>query len=225
MTTQKPKRDFKGIWIPKEVWENTDLSLQEKVFYVEIDSLDNEDGCYANNNYFARFFGLTTRQVQRVVASLVEKNLISIEVSKDDGNLRTLRIIGRKLTTKMSLASRQKRSDPHDENVVHNNTNLNNTDMREDRPTPAQEAREFFADYKKQETVIAQLVEQGMHKAVAAVELSKFVSYWTEKNKSGTRQKWELETTFEISRRLATWFRNAGKFNKNIPQQVNTVIL
>jgi hypothetical protein len=35
-------RDFKGIWIPKEIWLSKDLTLQEKVFYVEIDSLDNE---------------------------------------------------------------------------------------------------------------------------------------------------------------------------------------
>lgn len=37
-------RDFKGVWIPKEIWLSTELTLQEKVMLVEIDSLDNEDG-------------------------------------------------------------------------------------------------------------------------------------------------------------------------------------
>jgi hypothetical protein len=37
------KRDFKGIWIPKEIWLNENLTLQEKVFLVEIESLDNEN--------------------------------------------------------------------------------------------------------------------------------------------------------------------------------------
>jgi uncharacterized protein YdaU (DUF1376 family) len=37
------------------------------------------------------------------------------------------------------------------------------------------------------------------------VMLNKFVSYWTEKNKSGTKMRYELEKTFEITRRLATW--------------------
>ena len=52
-------RDFKGIWIPKEIWLNKNLKLIEKIFLVEIDSLDNEDGCYASNKYFAEFFGIT----------------------------------------------------------------------------------------------------------------------------------------------------------------------
>jgi len=35
--------------------------------------------------------------------------------------------------------------------------------------------------------------------------LQKFVNYWTEKNKSKTKMRFELEKTFEISKRLATW--------------------
>ena len=30
------KRAFRGIWIPKEIWLSKDLTLQEKVFIVEI---------------------------------------------------------------------------------------------------------------------------------------------------------------------------------------------
>ena len=52
-------RGFKGIWIPKEIWLNTDLTMQEKVFLVEIDSLDNDIGCTAGNQYFADFFGIS----------------------------------------------------------------------------------------------------------------------------------------------------------------------
>jgi len=35
--------------------------------------------------------------------------------------------------------------------------------------------------------------------------LQKFVNYWTEKNKSKTKMRFELEKTFEINKRLATW--------------------
>ena len=52
-------RDFKGIWIPKEVWLNKELSIMEKVFMVEIDSLDSYQECFASNNHFAEFFGLS----------------------------------------------------------------------------------------------------------------------------------------------------------------------
>ena len=44
------ERDFKGVWIPKEIWLSADLSLTEKALFVEIHSLDNERGCFASTN-------------------------------------------------------------------------------------------------------------------------------------------------------------------------------
>ncbi len=43
-------------------------------------------------------------------------------------------------------------------------------------------------------------------------EIAKFISYWTELNSTGKKQRWEMEKTFEIDRRLATWFSRAAKF-------------
>lgn len=45
--------------------------------------------------------------------------------------------------------------------------------------------------------------------------LSSFFDYWSEPNKSGTKMRFESEKTFEIKRRLATWYKNESKFNKN----------
>ena len=61
---EKPSRDFRGIWIPKEIWESNQLSIMEKVLFVEIHSLDNERGCYASNRYFSEFFHVSERQIQ-----------------------------------------------------------------------------------------------------------------------------------------------------------------
>ncbi len=47
------ERDFKWIWIPKEVWLDTWLSVMDKLFLVEIDSLDRSEGCFASNKYFS----------------------------------------------------------------------------------------------------------------------------------------------------------------------------
>jgi uncharacterized phage protein (TIGR02220 family) len=71
-------RGFKGIWIPKEIWESKGMSMQEKIFLAEIHSLDNEQGCIASNAYFAEFFGLSKSSVSRIVSSLVKKNLIKV---------------------------------------------------------------------------------------------------------------------------------------------------
>ena len=40
------ERDFKGIWIPKEIWLDSNLTWSEKMLLVEIDSLATlEKGC------------------------------------------------------------------------------------------------------------------------------------------------------------------------------------
>lgn len=47
-----------------------------------------------------------------------------------------------------------------------------------------------------------------------------FFNYWTERNKSGTKMRFELERTWETSKRLATWAGNEKQFNRN-GQSVN----
>lgn len=42
--------------------------------------------------------------------------------------------------------------------------------------------------------------------------IQEFGDYWTEKNKSGTKMRFELQTTWDLSRRLARWDRNNGKY-------------
>ncbi len=41
--------------------------------------------------------------------------------------------------------------------------------------------------------------------------LNDFVSYWTEPNKSKTKMKFELQKTWSLSRRLATWSKRSFK--------------
>lgn len=86
-------RDFKGVWIPKEIWLSPELSLMEKVLFVEIHSLDNERGCYASNRHFAEFFGLSERQIRRHLASLKEKSFITITILNDTD--RVMRAAGK----------------------------------------------------------------------------------------------------------------------------------
>jgi hypothetical protein len=46
--------------------------------------------------------------------------------------------------------------------------------------------------------------------------LRAFYNYWTEMNKSQTRLKFELQQTFEIGKRLATWANRDTVTNKNL---------
>src|SRR5262245_61025347 len=90
---ERLSRDFKGIWIPKEIWLSEKLSLMEKVLFVEIQSLDNERGCYASNRYFAQFFGVSERQIRTYIGSLKEKGFINVSIK--DRNERIIRVEGK----------------------------------------------------------------------------------------------------------------------------------
>ena len=90
---EKPARDFKGIWIPKEIWESNQLSIMEKVLFVEIHSLDNERGCYASNRYFAEFFDISERQIQNRIAGLKAKGFITVTIK--NRYERVMRAVGK----------------------------------------------------------------------------------------------------------------------------------
>ena len=90
---EKYSRDFKGVWIPKEIWLSEKLSLMEKVLFVEIHSLDNERGCFASNRHFAEFFGISERQIRNYVSSLKTKGFVKVTIA--NRNQRIIRTAGR----------------------------------------------------------------------------------------------------------------------------------
>lgn len=74
------KRAFRGVWIPAEIWLSRDLTLQEKVMLVEIDSLQaGERGCYKSNKRFAEFFQLSPSRVSEIISGLAKKGWLRIE--------------------------------------------------------------------------------------------------------------------------------------------------
>lgn len=79
------QRGFKGIWIPKELWLLKDLSLLEKVMIIAIDSLNNEDGCFATNDYFANFFDLSKNRISKIINRLVKRGYVTSEIKYKDG--------------------------------------------------------------------------------------------------------------------------------------------
>lgn len=74
------ERDFKGIWIPKEIWLDERLSALEKVIFCEIDSLSSEDrGCFASNKHIADFCQCSETKVSNAISKLVEIGYVVIE--------------------------------------------------------------------------------------------------------------------------------------------------
>lgn len=114
------KRDFKGIWIPSEIWLNKDLSLIEKCFIVEIDSLDNSDGCFASNGYFAEFFSISKSRCSQIIKGLETKEFISIQYHYE-GKQIIKRVVN------ILKGGIKKTKGGYLENCEDNNTKVNNT--------------------------------------------------------------------------------------------------
>ena len=93
-----------------------------------------------------------------------------------------------------------------------------------DSLTPKRKAEMFFDSVKNQDTNFNIFINQLSTKNQVSSqkienELIKFADYWTELNSTGTKARWQLQKTFEVRRRLKTWFERA-KFN-NFSTQSN----
>ncbi len=113
------ERDFKGVWIPKEIWLNKELSMLEKVLLIEIGSLDTETHCTAGNDYFAQFCNCGIATITRAITHL--KDLGYIKEFPYDGRVRKLGLI--------KMISQTNQND--DElNISNISNNINNTNKQ-----------------------------------------------------------------------------------------------
>jgi hypothetical protein len=112
------ERDFKGIWIPREIWLTSELTLLEKIFLVEIDSLDNDQNCYASNAYFAEFFGISKGRCTQIIKSLEAKGFIQIQLIRDKNVIkkRVIKVV-RKLNTPIAKTKQGYLENAEDNNI------------------------------------------------------------------------------------------------------------
>lgn len=83
--------DFKGVWIPKDIWLSSELTMLEKVIYIEIDSLDNENHCTASNAYLAEFCNCSESKITKAISKLQELGML--EIMGFDGRHRIMRVV------------------------------------------------------------------------------------------------------------------------------------
>lgn len=84
------ERDFKGVWIPKEVWLDDRLNALDKVILTEIDSLDSsERGCWASNQFIAEFCQCSESKVSKAISKLIELDYLYLQ--SFDGRTRELK--------------------------------------------------------------------------------------------------------------------------------------
>ena len=128
-------RDFKGVWIPKEIYLDERLTALDKIILVEIDSLDDgKTGCFASNEYLADFCQCSKAKVTSAISKLIECGYL--EQIGFDGRRRILR-------SRLLKSSRQntKKYKAESEKVGHNN--IENKKENKNIPPTIDEVREY----------------------------------------------------------------------------------
>ena len=103
------ERAFRGVWITAGVYLDDSLDPYDIIILAEIDSLDNEDGCYASNEYLAKFCKCSPSKVSKSVSKLLKLGYIRKE--SFDGRTRVLRS---NLSNSESLPSTKSEADWHE---------------------------------------------------------------------------------------------------------------
>lgn len=145
------KRGFKGIWIPKEIWLSEDISILEKCLLAEIDSLDNDEGCYASNLYFSEFFGISEKSISNHIKKLKDKGYI-YQGSFDGRRRRLHSRLEENFKAERKETSRQT---PRKLRTIYkdNNKENNKADKASPKPllekeTPARKKEKALSDYE-----------------------------------------------------------------------------
>ena len=158
-------RDFKGVWIPKEVWLDSELNALDKIILVEINSLDcGERGCFASNKYLAEFCQCSESKVSRAITKLID--LGYLKVKSFDGRNRELQSsLGKKPRQTRQKAEADKANCRHnniDNNIVNNikerkkdaPKKKTNYDLIIDEFTTAAELKEAIYEFIKMRKLI-----------------------------------------------------------------------
>lgn len=82
------KKEFTGVWIPKEIADDYSLNAYEKILYVEIASFP---VCYMLNKTLGERIGASEKTVSRYIKTLTDKGYI--QIVKNDGRKRFVRAV------------------------------------------------------------------------------------------------------------------------------------
>lgn len=123
MNNENQIRDFKGIWMPADLYFNRDINWTCKIIFIEIDSFSSKGkDCFFSNEYLAEFMQLSVRQIQKCISRLI--TLGWIEQVGFDGRKRFLRTV-KKFSEGVNHSSSVGRTEipvSRDSKVTHNNT-------------------------------------------------------------------------------------------------------
>jgi DNA-binding transcriptional ArsR family regulator len=79
------EREFLGVWIPKNIYLHKGLTPTEKLLLAEVTSFAKNGVCFASNEHFSEFLGVSKSQVSRLITKLNRMGLINVELIYKEG--------------------------------------------------------------------------------------------------------------------------------------------
>ncbi len=185
---------------------------------------DNYYWTYNSYDAFEKLFWFwTPKQIRRIIRNLEENGYIKT------GNYNKTKYDRTKWYTticpngKMEKTEQENEEDQVGRPIPDNKPNNNKPDSfgeQTEKPleekTNKQLIEEFLElkDTEENKIILNNLYEEH-DKEFIDDEVKSFCNYWTERTLSGKKQKWELEKTFEIEKRLSYWLRNSNKYSSS----------
>lgn len=119
------ERIVKGIWIPIEIWEAQDLSWNEKILLMEIDSFTSQGkDCFISDERVAEMLGVGVRSAGTMVANLIHKGYI--KKTRFDGRRRYLESTLAEQVCKICRAEAQNLQNTYIQSTYISPTEINN---------------------------------------------------------------------------------------------------
>jgi DnaD/phage-associated family protein len=225
-------RDFKGIWIPKEIWLNESLTLQEKFFLVEIDSLDNDNGCYATNEHFSNFFRLSKNRCSEVIKSLEQKGFIKITYVTGENDKKNIEKRILKLVEKSNRGIRFLEGG-YSEKCEENNIDINKLNKEEETHIGLWITTEVIDKYKeciskqisdKELTILVELqATMGKELIIKAIDVAVKNNGKNLRYISTVLKDWKnkgFRTIDDVDQHFAEWATKNQKAKENREKQV-----
>lgn len=126
---QEQERIVKGIWIPIGIWKDTNLTWNEKILLLEIDSFTSQEkDCYFSDEYISELLNISTTNANKTLASLIKKGYVI--KTKFDGRRRYVKSA---LSQTTDLPCQERQTSHAGANNTTNNSFLINKDNKEEK--------------------------------------------------------------------------------------------
>lgn len=182
-------------------------------FYECLKELDAEIKAEVYDAIFS--YGLDFENVE--FKNIVARSMFTLIKPQLDANIRRFengkKPKAKEITSKEEANEKQNESkvltNVNDNDNVNKNENLNNNVLlvKETKFKKTLDERKFY--FKER------LIDIVKKENIDVIIAKDFFEYWTESNQSETKMRFELEKTYDITRRLKTWLQNNTKFNNS----------